>query len=102
VIHLLRRHGIDWDAPESTLPYIAPNQNVDNLLDVIQLHAKSTYDRLGAVLDADIDAGGRWLQLRQVMRRVGVEMPVAPVPDGTIVRGLRPSSLVGFWLMPDN
>jgi len=53
VIHLLRRHGLDYDSPPQGLPYIHATDGYSPLLDALSVAAKS-YKRLGVVIDADL------------------------------------------------
>ena len=57
--------------------------------------------RLGIVLDADTDLGGRWQQLRDRLSKSGYQLPDSPTPSGTIVT-TNGMPQVGIWLMPDN
>jgi len=102
IIHLLLRHGFDWDDPTAVRPYIQASGGVDRLLEEVPVTLKGPYERVGVVVDSDLDLTDRWAQLRHGAARVGIALPVSPEPGGTIVDGLRPGSKIGFWLMPDN
>jgi hypothetical protein len=94
------RHGFNWDAEAA--PYIDETGGVGELLESAPVTAKGRYERVGIVLDADVDIEARWSSLRNGLAPVGVVLPATPVLQGTIVQGIRPTSRVGVWLMPDN
>lgn len=102
VIHLMARHGFDWDDESATRPFVSEEGGVDGLLRAVPIALKGSYERLGVVLDANSDLAGRWIQIRDRARRVGLDFPDSPHSDGTIVSGRLPDSRFGVWLMPDN
>ncbi len=57
---------------------------------------------LGIVVDADDKPGRRWHDIREKLTAVGVNAPLRPALDGTIIdaHGLFPR--IGVWIMPDN
>jgi hypothetical protein len=107
VINLLKRNGYNWDDESFVRPYIHDAGGVEKLLRRPDLHTSlKTYDRLGIILDADLDPSGRWDGLRRHLHGV-VDLPKAPERGGTIVDRPRESlgsgvSRLGIWLMPDN
>jgi len=102
VIHLMIRHGFDWDDGRSTRPYVSPEGGVEKLLKAVTVALKGSYERLGIVLDTDANLSNRWAQLKAHAERAGVLLPETPQPEGTITSGRRPELRVGIWLMPDN
>ncbi len=54
---------------------------------------------LGVLADANDDLESRWKEIVDAAAGVGVRLPDAPEPSGTIVEG---SPRIGVWLMPDN
>jgi hypothetical protein len=102
VVHLLRRHGYDWDDTSISRPYVAPKDGFDELLAAVPVAVKGPYDRIGVIIDANTSLADRWAQIRGRMTPTGVVLPPTPDPNGTIVNGTRAESLIGFWLMPDN
>jgi hypothetical protein len=104
VIHLLKRHGFDWDDEAAVRPYISDENGVDKLLRALGSTLKSQlHTRIGVVLDANSDLSGRWTQIRdRAWKAIGLDLPASPDPSGTIIPGRQPGSRVGFWLMPDN
>lgn len=59
-------------------------------------------ERLGVVIDADVDLAARWDSLRSILATSGyLNIPTIPHSNGTvIVQEDKPT--VGIWLMPDN
>jgi hypothetical protein len=100
VIHLVRRHDFDWDDETKVRPFIHNTGGIDKLLDEIPVTLKGTYERIGIVLDANSDPTTRWNQIRDRVKRAGVDLGESAEPNGTIVEG--PGSRIGVWLMPDN
>lgn len=101
VIHLVRRHNLDYDDPHQDLPYIHATGGYSPLLDALPVAAKS-YKRLGVVLDADLSPKARWNEVRHRLKSVGIELPEESNSGGTIVTGIATEWRVGIWLMPDN
>lgn len=104
VLHLLARHGYDWDNSRVDRPYVRAAGNADLLLAELSLATKDRwyYHRLGVVIDTDASPMGRWAQLRAYAQAAGIELPELPQREGTVVAGPHPGSRIGFWLMPDN
>ncbi|MFL6194059.1 MAG: DUF3226 domain-containing protein [Thermoanaerobaculia bacterium] len=102
VIHLLALHGFDWDDERKVRPYLHAEGGAENLLKVLPVALKGTYERIGVILDANASLSNRWAQLRERSNRLGVELPDSPLPDGTICEGPRPGRRFGVWIMPDN
>jgi hypothetical protein len=101
IIHLLSRHGFDWDDKSIDRPYVDATEGVENLLLALPATLKSS-KRVGVVVDANSHLSDRWAQLRSRADIEGVQLPDVPDPNGTIVAGFRPNTQVGVWLMPDN
>jgi len=101
VIHLLRRHGLDYDNPSQGLPYIHATDGYSPLLDALSVAAKS-YKRLGVIIDADVDPKARWNEVRHRLKSVGIELPEASNAGGNVGAGIAGDWRVGVWLMPDN
>ncbi|HEV7515425.1 MAG TPA: DUF3226 domain-containing protein [Thermoanaerobaculia bacterium] len=102
ILHLLTRHGVDWDNETTIRPYVKEMGSIEKLLSALPVALKSRHERIGVVVDANSNLPNRWAQLRGSAGHAGVELPASPYPEGTIVPGFRPGSEVGFWLMPDN
>jgi hypothetical protein len=101
IIHLLARHGVNWDGPDVRLPYVNAAGSVEKALDALKA-APLSFERYGIVVDADLSLGDRWAQIHDRLRQHGIDCPKEPDPAGTIVKGLRPQWRIGIWLMPDN
>lgn len=112
-VELLARHGAFWGdsirEASAVLPYIFNAQSVDNLRDTLAVQAKSR-QRLGAILDADVDADKAWSKVRRRLcaitdppawlSRMLEKLPDALPREGIIVEdGER---ALGIWVMPDN
>jgi len=102
VIHLMERHGFDWDDESTPRPFISPEGGIEKLLKSAAVALKGTYERIGIVLDANSSLTNRWAQIRDRASQTGVILPESPQPNGTVVDGRLPGSRVGVWLMPDN
>jgi hypothetical protein len=103
VIQLLARHEADWETPDSRLPFVHAAGGIERALDEAEIAAKAraTYHRVGVLIDADLDASGQWVRLRDRWRRAGIEVPDKVPPDGWVADqpdGRR----FGAWIMPDN
>jgi len=60
VIHLMSRHGYDWDDVKTNRPYVHALGNDHELLEAFPLAVKaSQYARIGVVIDADMNLAGR-------------------------------------------
>lgn len=101
VIHLMRRHGINWDDPRALLPHMHSCEGFDSLVASLSVSAKS-YERLGIMVDANSDVHHRWLQVKDGLGRAGVTLPDNPQLSGVVVPGMYADWRVGVWLMPDN
>jgi hypothetical protein len=102
VINLMARHGFNWDNEDTIRPYVSSEGGVPRLLAAFPVVLKGTYSRVGIILDSDLSLAVRWAQIRDRARKVDVDLPASPEPEGTVVPGRLPDSLFGVWLMPDN
>lgn len=79
---------------------------IDNILDDLPVQLKaSELQRLGIVVDADLDIKPRWDALSRILTGAGqVALPSTPDPAGTIVEVEQADRVltVGLWIMPDN
>ena len=101
VIHLMKRHGINWDDPQATHPCVHDCGGIEGLFDSLGVAAKS-YSRLGFIVDANADIQHRWTQAKEALARIDITLPQFPSVEGVIVPGIFPDWRVGAWLMPDN
>lgn len=102
IVHLMMRHGYDWDGASSLCPYVDDAMGVERLIEAIAVGVKARYRRLGFVLDADVDPVGRWSQVREAFRRGGLELPAVLPQEGVVMDGPTTGQRVGVWMMPDN
>jgi hypothetical protein len=60
--------------------------------------------RVGVVLDVDIDTGlaNRWRSIRDKLAKYPYALPASPDPSGTIIKAQDVYPRVGVWLMPNN
>jgi hypothetical protein len=102
VIRLLEQNGISCDTSDTPqMPYIHDSNGYNALLDSLPTAVK-TYQKLGVMIDANLEPEKRWLQLKNKLERAGVTLPAQPLPEGTIAQGQRPDYRTGIWMMPDN
>jgi len=101
VIHLMRRHDIDWESGDERLPWIQECGGFEPLVNSLSVSAKS-YPRLGILIDANTNIRDRWNQIRGNLGTVGISTPTSPESRGTIVQGIYPDWKVGIWIMPNN
>lgn len=101
IIHLMKRHGVDWDGGDDRLPRVKKAGSVNELLNTLSVAPKSSGTE-GFVLDADEDLDSRWQAIRGRLNDNGVPVSESPDPEGTIVDGISPDTKIGIWVMPDN
>lgn len=96
--NLMYNHGL----AEGDVDYKAKD-GIERLLDTLEEEIKATdAERLGIVIDADLDLSKRWAQLVTILTRCGyTDIPIAPEPNGTILENGE-GQRCGIWLMPDN
>lgn len=102
IIHLLERHGFDWEDTQAVRPFVEEVGGLEKLLKVLPVALKGQYTRLGVVIDANSDLQRRWEQVRNCVEGVAVSLPDSPAAAGTIVQGRRADDRLGIWIMPDN
>lgn len=101
LIHLMKRHGADWDMPDPRLPFVHSAGDDVKALEEAALTVKATYTHVGVVIDADTDANARWASLRDRWRKSGLEVP-DDLPVGGWVGPQENGRKFGAWIMPDN
>ncbi len=105
IVHLLIRHDLDYDSKPwpATFPSIEEQGSIDALLEGVETAVQVGGGRaVGFVLDADTPLIERWNAIRDRLRRVDVDAPDDPSPDGFVGESSHYRSRVGVWLMPDN
>ncbi len=101
IIPLMQRHNVNWDDTKEPMLYICDCGGFDPLVKSIKVSVK-TYKRLGIIVDANSNLFQRWQQVINEFSQIGIEFPVSPDKEGTIVTGIFSDWKVGIWLMPDN
>lgn len=99
IINLLAKYGWSWDPPDPFVPYVHDAKGVQPAIEALG-PAVRTYARVGIVVDADLHVTDRWSAVRDRLAREGVEAPMVPDPEGTVIAW--GAKRVGVWLMPDN
>jgi hypothetical protein len=81
---------------------ISAKGGVDRVLDTLPVQIKATgTERVGIVIDADVNISGRWGAVRAILERAGYDPPRDPPADGLVLsQGGLPR--VAVWIMPDN
>jgi len=105
MIHLLIRHGIDYNLKPRPINYpdIEAAGSISQLLVGMETAINlSTGRMVGFVLDADIPLMDRWHEIVCQLRAVGIEPPVTPPIGGYTALSEKYQTTVGIWLMPDN
>jgi hypothetical protein len=103
IINLMRNTGYDWDDGSIVRPFVHEVGGVTSLLAALS-PALKTYERLGVVFDADLEADDRWTQVWQALGALGVSVPRHLTGKGVIVspQGIGTITRLGAWLMPNN
>lgn len=94
---VLNHHGIP------RIYRIKDKQGISNLLGTLDVELlASELERIGIIIDADVDTTTRWQSLTDILRNSGYStIPTLPDINGTIIaENGRP--MVGIWIMPDN
>lgn len=101
-LHVVANLGEALGLPDYGL-WIKEKGGYDNLLlDLEGELLASGLQRLGILVDADLDARNRWTSLRKRLIAAGyVDLPPQPDPDG-IVAMQTGKPTIGVWIMPDN
>jgi hypothetical protein len=94
---LLNYHGIP------RIYCIKNKQGISNLLSTLDVELlASELEKLGIIVDADVDIATRWQSLKDILRNSGyTQIPNLPQADGTIITE-EGHPVVGIWIMPDN
>lgn len=95
---ILKKHHIV--IPAFSIEKADGYNNLLNLLEGADL-IEPNREAVGIVVDADQNLESRWQSLKCRTAQVGVKLPNAPDPQGTIVETVGKPK-VGVWLMPDN
>lgn len=75
---------------------------IDPLIEQIPVRLKvSNLERIGILLDADLDLNNRWIGLKDILRNQGYTPPENLDENGMILQSAGLPTF-GIWLMPDN
>ena len=106
ILHLLIRHGFDYEPQRQPLwlPSIDEIKGgktgvLDNLERLVRASANT---RVGFVLDADDSVENTWRAISHRLEAAGVSPPRAVPADGFVGESGEFRARVGVWLMPDN
>ncbi|MDR3358351.1 MAG: hypothetical protein LBN96_05800 [Desulfovibrio sp.] len=102
VMNLLFNHELEGlSLKEHFMP--KDKNGVDNLINTLNEELKATdLDRLGVILDADVDLARQWARVTRVLDAHGcLNVPAVPDVAGTVVE-TQEGKKVGVWIMPDN
>ena len=78
-------------------------EGIERLLGTLEEEIEATdVERLGIVIDADVDLPRQWARVTGILIRFGFkDVPNAPDPNGTIIAGEN-EKRIGIWIMPNN
>ena len=84
---------------------IQEKQGIENLFEGFEVNlieGSSSIERIGIVIDADLNLNARWQKTLDILRKADYQIATAqPNEDGTIFeQELKPKC--GVWIMPDN
>ena len=98
---LMKAH-IDWpDDPPKWPVFILDGKGVDKIAGLLTAEIKAEkVQSFGLVLDADINAGGRYQRIRQLCSELFPSLPDEQPVEGLVVDN--GEKRFGVWLMPDN
>ena len=71
ILHLLIQHGFNWDDEATIRPFVDATGSVEKLLRTLPVALKSSYERIGVVVDANSRLPNRWAQSCEKISRVG-------------------------------
>lgn len=96
VLHICQRRAYES-------PCISDKNDVDQLLASISAEMKvSDRKAVGILVDANDNPIARWTSIKNRLLKVGITIPEAPDPNGTIIEDTEDLPRVGIWMMPDN
>ena len=89
-----------FDLPETF--EVRDSDGVDNLFVQLPVRLKAAKDgeKIGVIIDADVDLNSRWNQVMSIFKAKLSAFPANPDPKGTIHE--QDNIKVGVWIMPNN
>ena len=78
-------------------------EGIERLLSTLAEEIEATnIERLGIVIDADVDLSKQWARLTRILIRCEFkDLPSTPDPNGTIIVN-EDGKRIGIWIMPNN
>ena len=101
---LMEANGVEWEPDGRHVVHIEPINGIHELLKdgVIESELRaSSLQALGIVIDADGDAGNRWLQIKNRCRDQFDALP-DQIPENGLEVDHPNGPRFGIWIMPDN
>ncbi|MBX6396421.1 MAG: hypothetical protein IRY98_12100 [Alicyclobacillaceae bacterium] len=98
ITHLCKIHGV----PETF--DVEETEGVERLLEDFRVLIKkpSNKERIGIIVDADLDIEARWQSIRTMLLQAGyTSVPLKPHSSGTVIADPE-GPLIGIWIMPNN
>lgn len=102
ICHLLKRHDIDLKRLDPSQQFFETSGGDLPLLNDLPTIVKQSYQRIGIVIDTDINLTNRWQQIKDRLTKAGISPPESPDRYGTIIPGISSECRIGIWLMPNN
>lgn len=99
IINLLASHGWNWDRPDPYCPYVKDAGDVESAIELVPVLVKSK-QRVGLVVDADLEFANRWTSIRDRMQKVNFALPETVSAGGCV--SVVEDKRMGVWVMPDN
>ena len=95
---LLYHHNLHEDFDD-----FKDKEGIEKLLATLAEEIEATdVERLGIVIDADVDLSKQWARLTRILIRCGFkDLPSTPDPNGTIIVS-EDGKRIGIWIMPNN
>ena len=101
----LMEHHVDWPNGRENAPvHIEIGESVEKILKQAYLTAQlktSNLEAIGIMLDADLEQGSRYQQIRTVYLKDFPDLPALMPKEGLIAEN-KDGVRLGLWIMPDN
>ena len=96
-VHVIKHLLAHYEIPEDVIDFKS-YEGIEPLLKALPTQLlQSGLNRLGIVVDADVDLANRWEALRYRLREAGFEpLPLVPSPAGTLLQ-MEDKPVVGVW-----
>lgn len=85
---------------------VQPKGGVTNVLQTLKILLKfedeEQAERIGIIVDADLDIAARWGEVRNLLANAGyTNIPAIPETEGTVIQQ-EGMPIIGIWIMPNN